>query len=491
MSGYRLIFKSTALVGGAQIIIVLMGVIRTKFVALLIGPAGLGLVGLYATATTLIGTITAMGIGSSGVREIAEAAGTDDENRITRTITVLRRASLASGALGMLIVLAISVPLSRLTFGDSQHKWGMALMSLTLLFGGISAGQLALLQGLRRLRQLASSRVLGAVFGTAASITFIYLFREDGVAPYLVAISAFGILTSWWYARSIHVKPLRMSVRETLRESKALLKMGTAFMVSSLLVSGVAYVSLILILYELGREAVGLYQATWALSTLYVNLVLNAMAADFYPRLTAVANDNDAVNRMVNEQTEMGLLIAIPGVLATIILAPWVLTVFYSEEFVGATVIIRWQIVGVALRVVCWPLGFIQLAKGRGTVFLLTELVWGVLQIGLLLVGLRLFGLEGVGISFFLSYLTYTAVMLRVCRWLSDFEWSNQAKRILISSCTIVVLTFVAVRFLPQTISVAFGVLLTTAVGVVNLHVLQRLLGLSFWGLLRAKLADR
>jgi PST family polysaccharide transporter len=476
-------------VGGAQVIYILVGIVRTKGLALLLGPPGMGLVGLYTTATGLIGTITGMGIGSSGVRLVAEAAGVSDEGKIARTITALRRASLASGVLGMLILLVLCVPLSRLTFGDSQHTWGMAVMSLTLLFVGISEGQMALLQGLRQIKELASSRVLGAVFGTVAGITLIYLLHEDGVAPYLVAVSAFGILTSWWYARRVRMKSVCMSVRETLRESRALLGMGMAFMVSALLIAGVAYGSRVLILHELGKEAVGLYQATWTLSTLYVSFVLNAMATDFYPRLTAVANDNASVNRMVNEQTEMGLLIAIPGVLATITLAPWVLAVFYSGEFVGATGIIRWQIVGIALRVVSWPLGFVQLAKGKGTIFMLTELAASSLHIALLLVGIKLFGLDGVGISFALLYFCYSAGMLFTCRWLSGFEWSRQAKRILLLSFAVVAMTFIAVCSLPEGWGLACGLCLTALSAVGCLHALQKLINVSMWSLLITKLA--
>lgn len=490
-TSYRTIFKSSALVGGAQVISILVGILRTKALALMLGPAGMGLVGLYGTAAALVGTICSMGIGSSGVRTVAEAAGVGDEAKISRTIITLRRVSLVTGTLGMFTLLALSYPLSRLTFGDTQHAWGMALMSLTLLFGGISAGQTALLQGLRRIRELASSQALGAIFGAIASIALIYLLREDGVAPYLVAVSAFGILTSWWYARRIRVERVNMPFRDTLHASRALLGLGTVFMVSALLAAGVAYGSRILILWELGADAVGLYQATWTLSSLYVSLVLNAMAMDFFPRLTAVAKDNVLVNSMVNEQTEMGLLISIPGVLATITLAPWVLTVFYSGEFVAAAEIIRWQIIGIALRVVSWPLGFVAVAKGKGVVFLLTEIAASALHIILLLVCMRLYGLDGVGISFALLYVFHSVGMLFTCRWLSDFSWSSQAKKILVSSCMIVALTFIAVRYLPQMYGVVCGILLTIVAAYACVQGLQKVLDVNFINLMRTRLAGR
>ena len=50
---------------------------------------------------------------------------------------------------------------------------------------------------------------------------------------------------------------------------------------------GVAYVVRITVLRKVGIEATGLYQSAWTLGGLYVAFILQAMGADFYPRLTA------------------------------------------------------------------------------------------------------------------------------------------------------------------------------------------------------------
>ncbi len=478
-SSYRTIFKSSALIGGVQVISIVLGIIRTKAMALFLGPVGVGLTGLYTSATDLIGTFTRMGIDSSGVRQIAEAAGTKDDDKIARTVSTLRRISLISGVLGMSTVLILCVPLNRLTFGDRQPVWGMALVSLALLFSAVTAGQEALLKGLRQLKKLASSQVLGALFSTIASITIIYFLRKNGIALFLVAISAFTVLTSWWYSRQVRVKHLRLSPRELYAESRMLLGMGLAFMLSALFVAGTGYTTRLLILRQLGNEAVGLYQATWTLSSIYVSFVLNAMRVDFYPRLTAMASDNEAVNRLVNEQTEMGILIAVPGVLATITLAPVVLSIFYSREFLAATEIIRWQSMGVALRVVSWPMGFIQLAKGKGTIFIITELAGSLLYILFILVGIRIIGLEGVGIASVLLYLCSIAIMLYVTHSLSDFKWSKRSVQLLTASLSIVVFTFFSIRVLSNQAGFLIGIAVTIGATIAALYYLQKLLGFN------------
>ena len=424
---YRVIAKSTGIIGGAQVANIALGIIRIKALALMLGPSGVGIAGMYQAATSLVGTVTGFGVGSAGVRQIAESAGTGDAVRVARTVATLRRVARLSGGLGMAVVLVLAVPLAHATFGEGGHGWGVALMSLTLLFTGISVGQTALLQGLRRLRDLAACNVLGATFGTAAAITLVYFLRERGIVPFLVAVSAFGILTSWWFARRVQVAKVSLPWRETWLEARPLLSMGSAFLVSGLCGAGVSWLTRALVVRELGMEAVGLYTSTLTLSSVYVGIVLTAMGADFYPRLTAVAQDDAAVNELVNQQTEMGLLIALPGLLVTLVLAPWVLRIFYSSAFVAATEVIRWMILGVGLRVVSWPMGFVQLAQGRARVFMATETVFAALQIALLFAGVRWFGLLGCGISFFATFLAHTVGSLVVCRWLSGFSWSRHA----------------------------------------------------------------
>ena len=489
MSSYRQIFKSTALIGGTQVITIFIRIVRTKVLAVLLGPSGIGLAGMYQAATGLVGTLTGFGIGNAGVRQIAEAAGTENNRAIARTVRTLRLTSLISGLLGMGLVLILCIPLTRATFGSETYVFGVALMSLTLLFGGVSGGQAALLQGMRRLKDLAACEVLGTAFGAIASITIVYIFGARGVAPYLVIASGFGILTSWWYARKVRMEAVRMSLKEMAVEVRGLLGMGAAFVTSGLLGAGVAYLIRVLIIRNIGMGAVGLYAATWTLTSLYVGIILNAMGADFYPRLTAAATDNRAVNQLVNEQTEMGVLIAIPGILATLTLAPWVLRIFYSAAFTPAAVIIRWQLLGIALRVVSWPMGFVQLAKGMSGLFMLTELVFSVVHVGLLFACLRLWGLEGIGVSYLIMYAFYTFTMFGVCRYITGFSWTRKSLLAIAGSVAATTSVLLAVLFLPPMQATILGLTLTCAVSVISLALLQKLLDIDIRRIVASKFA--
>ncbi|MGA2556278.1 MAG: O-antigen translocase [Verrucomicrobiota bacterium] len=491
MSSYRQIFKSTALVGGAQVITTIVGIVRTKALALMLGTSGMGLAGLYMSATGLVGSIAGLGIGTSGVRQIAEAAAKGDERRVACTVQTLRFTALLSGLVGTLVVLCCCVPIGRLTFGDDQHAWGMAVVSFALLFSNVSNGQIALLQGLRRLKDMVTAEIVGAVFGTVASIVLVYFLKDRGVPWFLVAMAAFAILTSWWFARRVPVAKLAFHWRELIAEARGLVGLGLAIMIAGLVAAGVAYLSRVLIRLQLGLDAAGLFQATWALSTYYVGFILNAMSADFTPRLAAAENDHAAVNRMINEQVEMGVLIALPGVLATITLAPWVLRIFYSKDFVAAADIIRWQVMGVFLRVVCWPLGYVMIAKKKSLLFATTEIAWGVLNVALILLCVKLWRLEGIGIAFAVFYLFVTITVVFICWRLTGFQWSATALKILAPAIAIQGLVFACSRFRPGAWSLGIGLAATVAAGVVSLLALQKLLGVNLWQGVRRKFQPR
>src|ERR1700694_5970946 len=103
-STYGQILKSTALIGGSSAVNIVIGIVRTKAMAMLLGPAGFGFFGLYGSIANLTQSIAGMGINSSGVRQIAEAVGSGDTERIARTAAVLRRISILLGLLGALLL---------------------------------------------------------------------------------------------------------------------------------------------------------------------------------------------------------------------------------------------------------------------------------------------------------------------------------------------------------------------------------------------------
>jgi antigen flippase len=73
---------------GSSVLNVAGGMSRTKVMAMFLGPTGFGLIGLYPSISDSTQNIAGMGINSSCVRQIPEAVGSGDQDRIARTAVI-------------------------------------------------------------------------------------------------------------------------------------------------------------------------------------------------------------------------------------------------------------------------------------------------------------------------------------------------------------------------------------------------------------------
>jgi len=163
----------------------------------------------------------------------------------------------------------------------------------------------------------------------------------------------------------------------------------------------------------------------------YIGFVLAAMGADYYPRLTGVIHDHKAATRLVNEQTEIALLLSAPVFIAMTGLTPWVIHLLYSSAFAPAVDVLRWQILGDVLKVASWPLGFVILAAGAGKTFFLTETIATVLMGGLIAVFSSSVGLQITGIAFLVCYLVYLPLVYLLARRRIGFVWTSSVVKLM------------------------------------------------------------
>jgi PST family polysaccharide transporter len=472
---YGQILKSSVLVGGSQMILIFFRLIRGKAMAYLLAPAGFGLFSIYGSIEGLVEDVAGMGVSSSGVRQIAEAAGTGDKERIAQTAAVLQRTSVVLGALGTIAMIVFSRQISIMTFGSPEHTWAICLLSVAVILQIVSYGQDALLEGLRRIADFSKAKVLGFLFSTILSIPIVYFFREDGVVPSLVVFGVMTVLCSWWYRRKIKIHVPSLTASQVTQEASALLKLGSVLMLSNLLQSGLAYMVRTLILRKDGLEAAGLYQAAWTLGGMYVGFIIKAMAADFYPRLTASASINDTCNRLVNEQARMGLLLAGPGVIATLTFSPAIVTLLYTAKFVAGVEVLRWICLGTMLQVITWPMGYIVVAKNLGAIFFWCETACAAVYAALAWVCIGSFGLKGAGIAF-LGYCIFHGVLYYpIMRRVSGFLWSRENIRSGLAFLGVMAGVCCGFYLLPPLVAVILGTLATLGSSIYSFRVLSTL----------------
>lgn len=459
---YAQILKTSTITGGSAAVGLVISMVSVKTSAVFLGPAGVGVLRLFQSLVATMSTLAGLGIGSSGVKEIAEADASGDEARLGRTTQVVRRMSVATGVAGSVATALLCWPLAWLVFDSTERAPEVAVAGIAVALTIVAAGQVAIVRGRRRIGDLARINIQSALAGLLVSAPLYWFYRDAAIVPAILLSGTLALAISWHHARRIEMPPIaRMPWKSVVSDSRRLVGLGIAMMWAGLLSTIVMTAAGALILRELGSESNGYYAAAWALSGLFANFILSAMEADYFPRLAAVQSDHEACGKLVNEQTEIGILLALPGIVATLFFAPLAIHAFYSAKFAPAAEVLPWFVLGVFGRITSWPLGFVLLAKGSARIFVVMETVFSLLHLGLIALGIQRFGLVGVGMAFFALYVLYNAAIIVVARRLIGFRWTSHALGLLAVSIALIGGTFAVRSAIEGWPSVALGASIT------------------------------
>jgi PST family polysaccharide transporter len=370
-----------------------------------------------------------MGLGTVGTRQIAVAHAEGGDVAVGRARRALFWGTMALALIGAALFWLASGWIARVILADETRETDVAWLSLGVALTVAGGSQGALLTGLRRVGDLARITVGSGVVGAALSVLAVGLWGAQAlIAMVLIAPFVTFLLGHLYVARLGPPLGPRVRLPEMSREWRVMMTLGFAFMLSGLVTTLGHLAVRTLVQREMGADAVGQFQAAWAIGMTYLGFVLGAMGTDYYPRLTAAISDHTTATRLVNEQTEVALLLCAPVLLAMLGLAPWVIRLLYSADFAPAVDVLRWQLLGDILKVMSWPLGFVILACGAGKTFVLTEtLGMGVFILGVLF-GLPLIGVTATGVAFLGLYVVYLPIVWWFGGRRIGFRWTSTVK---------------------------------------------------------------
>lgn len=438
----RLILKAMGIFGGVQVLGILCSIIRTKLVALWIGPVGVGLFGIFNQALEMINMATNLGVRNSSVRDISQAMEHRDQSLIARIVTVVRRWSLWLGMAGALITLAIAPALSRFSFGDYSHVWHFAALAVAVLFMALTNGEYAVLQGLSKLKRLARVTVSGTVGGLLISIPLFYFLRERSVLPSILAY-ALCLLVAAFVLKDKQYPAAQVSRREVVNMGEGFIKLGVFMTLGSFVSMLASYAFVSWLNTRGGTQAVGFYQAGYTMVDKYAGLVFAALGMEFYPRLSRVAGSDKRLRVFVSHEINIALMVLAPILMLFVLLRVPLIHLLYRGDFDVIATYISWGAVGTLFRAVSWCMAFVMLAKGHGKIFLVTETVSAVTVLVLNMLCYSQWGVDGLGYAYLLSYIIYTAVVAVVYFGVYRLKlnnWCWLALSVTVTTCVVMVL---------------------------------------------------
>jgi O-antigen/teichoic acid export membrane protein len=479
-SSYLQIVRATSIFGGMQFLNILISIVRTKLIAIFIGPAGMGIISLLNSALNMISGITGLGIETSAIKHISEQYKEDDLNSVSPIIAIVKKIAFVTGIFGTLIVVLFSSWLSELTFGNSNFTYLFVYLSITLLFKQLSVGKMVVFQGLRKLKILAKANFYGNLIGLLFSIPLYYFYRIDAIVPTIVVTSVSSLLVSFYYSRKIKIEKTVISNAQLIIEGKSIIKLGIMLTLSGLLTLLASYVIQIYVGKNGGLKEVGFYNAGFTLLNSYVGIVFTVMSTDYFPKLSSICNDNKKIRVSVMEQSYMSIFIITPIIILFLTFVPLIIKILYTSKFISIIPMVCFGILAMLFRAVSWSMGFILIAKGDSNIFIKTAFGFNFLSVILNILGYYFYGLEGLGFSFLIYYLIHLVAIQIITKKRYNFYFDPGFYRAYMICIVMCVATFF-MRYIPNPILKysLMTVMIILSFGFV-LHHMNEKIGLKF-----------
>jgi len=442
------VFRATALLSGSSAVSILLSLVSTKVLAMVLHPAGYGYYGLLQSFVAVGSLVMGMGMATGLVRLGASSAAEGD---VAALANLRAGAWLLTGALAVLLIpilVAFSLPLSIWALGSAEHQGAVVLMGGALCFSvGVNV-QNGFLNAWHKVEALASYGIVNTLLNGIVSIVCVCLWHAQGIVPAVLG----GTVASWlasryFLGRHVPRSPSRTSLRGAIESARSLLAFGIPFTASSAVGTGVQLGLPMVVLHLVSTEGVAYYKASSAISVGYLGFLVTAMSQDYYPRLSAVRHQPQAMVALIHEQYRLVMLLAAPVILLTLALVPLLVPLVYSPRFAPTVEILEWQLIGDLFKFSSWTMSFAILARCTPGIYFLTEVLGGVAMLACTWMGVRMFGLVGLGIGFLAAYAVYYAIVRTILlREIPARETLGNACFLLIALAAAVI-----VRVLPST----------------------------------------
>jgi PST family polysaccharide transporter len=374
-----------------------VGLIRSKIVALLLGPFGVGALAslnLFLNSATVVAAAAA---GPGAVRALAAMHGGGDPDRRPWLERYLFVGPMVVGLLLTIITVVLAGPLSVLLLGQPDLALAVLATSVAIPVAVVAASYTQLLQSLLRVGTIARADVVTTIISLPLTVALVIWF---GLAGGVVAVGAGfairfvalrllspGVLPRGDWQRSLRVPAGALRPILVIGSGGAIL--GIATTLGALLVRTE-------IVRTLGLEANGLYQPVAALSDTYLDVIIGATSVYLFPRLTELLarGDRASSQRELGHGLRLSLAVSMPLVLVAVGLSDLMVQLLYSAEFGAAAWPLSIQMAGTILKLVSVSVGVALLPLAMIRTWVL---------IGLLVVVLRYVGVvllaPGMGLA--------------------------------------------------------------------------------------------
>lgn len=366
----RRLLKATAAIGGARAVEIAVALARQKVLAILLGPAGVGVLAWIRNVCDLFITSPLLGLDGGAVRFISVHARDNDREAIRRVVSTTLWAALVNTPLVVVAYLWLApAHIGRALENGHDYLPYLRVGLLSVPFASCSAVFGAFLIGFKEVRRASALIVISSVMTLLIGVPLIVLYRLWGAVIGLVVLQIVNVcLYGYNFSRVFPISLRRPSLATARRMSGVAAAQwigGTLSLFALLTVRShlsVAY----------SNDVVGLYQSIFALCSSYLGPLSHTLIFYSFPRMSELRDNREIVDE-INGTLRVVLLLATPAMVLMAIAVKPILFLLYSSKFVAAAPLLPFQMVGEWLRLPMRSMGVALIGQERLKAYMLFD----------------------------------------------------------------------------------------------------------------------
>lgn len=390
---------------------VVLGIVRSKLVAVKVGPLGVGIVAEVTQLLTLVAVIATVANSPALLKWISEAARDKDHAKLERGLGT--SVVLALG-LGLLATLGCVVAGPWLLPNDwpVDLRVALALSGVSIAFAAVAACITTVHVGFSDLKAITLSSLMGAVLTTASLVVLVWFFGLMGNFIAIAVGSLLSLLATAWFLRR-RAEPVKLRLAWDRDFARQAFTIGVTSLISGYVAQGLLASIRFMLEHEgqgtAGAELNGNFQAAYAISTTYFSAVLQGVGQYYFPRYAA-AQTADELTQEVRSATRFVMRLTPILVLLAISFRDVIIVILYSSKFGLASQMLGAMFASDILKAAAWSFAGPLPMRGRVRAFLTTEAVGFASGVPLYWLVIHQLGPQFVGVATFANTAVYVVV---------------------------------------------------------------------------------
>lgn len=396
--------------GLSTLVRMLTGLVSIKVIAVILGPAGVALIGQLISFSTIVSTGATGGISQGVTKYIAECK---DSLEVTKKIisTGFRITLYCSLLTGLLMILFHSM-LSQWILHSSQYGYLFILFGVVIWLHSLNVLITSILNGYKEFKKIVSAKIISSVVGLIFTLILVFTMGLHGALISAVTIQSLLLFVTLWVVRRLFWFKWKY-FKEKIDTPIA--KKYARYTLMTVVSTSIAPISQLLlrgyVMSSISPVQAGWWEAMNKLSNVYLTVITASFSIYYLPRLSELKDKQSIRAEILSAYKLICPLLAI--VFPLIYLCrTFIVKILFTDAFLPMQDFFVWQLIGDFFMICSWLLAYLMIAKSMTKAFIITEVSTSVsfLMLGFLFIHIN--GTIGLTQAYAINYFFFFIGML-------------------------------------------------------------------------------